>query len=218
MSRHDLMFRKLVFFMGFVLPLLICTGSADASPGEEDYKMGAERYSVGDFFEAMPPLRKAADAGHPKAQVLYGLVLQGFAQDVEAVSYFKKSADQGDPEGQLHYGTAILTGEGAKKDPLEGRKWIQTAAQSGLDAAENQMALIALIPAGHPLSDADAVHWLRKAVENEFLPAVMGLSAAYRGGNFGLGVDVKMADELQALANKIQGIEESRRKRRGARR
>lgn len=188
-------------------------GSALAGP-EDDYKLGIKRYRDGDIVEAMSPLQKSADAGHAAAQALYGYLLDISDFDDDAVVYYKKSAEQGNPDGQLGYGLALINGEGIAPNVKEGGQWVRKAAEAGLAAAENQMALMELDAAGLPgRNNEEALKWINKAVKNEFIPAIEGLADAYRNGTFGLSVDAKMAEELLDKARKIQGID--KRKRRG---
>lgn len=211
--------RKFVTGIVAVLATLaVFSGNALSAP-EDDYKTGAASFVLGDFVGAMPMLRKSAEAGYAPAQAMYGQLLLGTAQEEEAVKFFKKSADQKNIEGQFYYGTSLLTGEGTKKIPEEGIKWILLSAEQGLKDAENQMALIAAAPLySSILSDAEAQRWLKKSADNEFLPAIVHLVVAYRTGTNGFVVDNKIADEYQAKANKIQGINDTdtKRKRRGA--
>lgn len=189
-------------------------GSALAGP-EDDYKLGIKRYRNGDIVEAMAPLQKSADAGHAAAQALYGYLLDISDFDDEAVVYYKKAAEQGNPDGQLGYGLALINGEGIQPNVKDGEQWIRKAADAGLAAAENQMALMELDAAGLPgRSNEEALKWINKSVANEFIPAIEGLADAYRNGTFGLVPNVKMAEELLEKARKIQGIE--KRKRRGS--
>ena len=207
------------FFTRFAIPaavLVLASGNTPAAP-DDDYKTGAASFVVGDFVGAMPFLRKAAEAGYAPAQAMYGQLLLGTAQEDEAVRYFRKSADQQNTEGEFYYGTSLLTGEGIKKNPLEARKWIQMAAEKGWKDAENQMALIALEPSQEqPMDNTETLRWLKKSADNNFLPAITGLVAAYQKGLYGLTVDPHLADEYQAKSNKLQGIDDSaKRKRRG---
>lgn len=200
-----------------IASLALASGHVAAGP-EDDYKTGSASFFAGDFVGAMPLLRKAAEAGHAAAQAMYGQLLLGTAQEEEAVAYFKKSADQKNTEGEFYYGTSLLTGEGIKKNPLEGRKWILIAAEKGFVDAENQMALIIIDPNQEtPLSNQEAQRWLKKSADNDFLPAINQLVTAYHSGLYGLPVNAETAAEYQAKANKLQGIDDSaKRKRRGA--
>lgn len=201
-------FRRLSLGLGCAF---ILVGAAFAGP-EDDYNQGMTRYRKGDIVESMLPLQKAADAGHAAAQAMYGYLLDISDFDDQAVVYYKKSADQGNPDGQYGYGVALLNGEGIAKDPAEAEKWIRKAADAGLEGAINQMALI-FLARNDPAMQEEALNWINKSVESNFVPAIQGLALAYREGKLGLPVDVKRADELTQKANKLLGLD--KRKRRG---
>lgn len=198
-------------FVGLACALL--GGAAWAAP-EDDYELGKKRFSDGDVVGAMQPLKLAADAGHAGAQWLYGYLLDISDFDVEAVEYYKKSADQGNADGQFSYGIALTTGEGVQKNQQAGEGWIKRAAESGLRDAISAMALMYL-GRGDGGDKAEALKWINKAVDNNFVPAIEGLAAAYREGKFGLPVDAKIADDLMKKSLEAQGVDVSgKRKRR----
>ena len=72
----------------FVIACLAATG-AWAAP-QDDYQQGRRAYLSGDVVTAMAPLKRAADAGHPGAQSLYGFLLGEAGYNQEALQYFKR--------------------------------------------------------------------------------------------------------------------------------
>lgn len=180
---------------------------------DEDYQAGLKSYRDGDVVGAMPTLRKAADAGHPKAQVLFAEVLDRAEFDEDAIAYYRKAAGQGEPDGMVGLASMLAGGEGVKKkDPLEAREWIQKAAELGHEQATNLMAQ-AYLRAELGVTEAEqnsaaALRWIELAAQQNYLPAVDALVQAYRVGNkLTLSADPKMAERYFAQANRLRGIE-----------
>lgn len=198
--------------------LLACLGGSVLAEPEEDYQAGLKSHSVGDIVGAMSPLRRAALAGHAKAQALLAEILDRTDFDEDAVDLYRKAAAQGDPDGMFGLGTMIVSGEGVKKDPAAGRVWIQKAAELGHLQAINVMAQ-GYIKAELGISPAErdtpeALAWVKRAAANEYLPAIDALAAAYATGNgYGLAVDRALADQYQAQANRIRNVDPAKKKK-----
>ena len=179
----------------------------------EDYEEGLKSYRAGDIVGAMAPLRKAADAGHAKAQVLLAEILDRSEFDEEAIALYRKAADQGEADGMFGLGVMLAGGEGVKKkEPLEGRKWIEKATELGQMQAVNVMAQAYLnLELGLSEDDresAQALHWMQRAAANDYLPAIEALMTAYTLGNrWGLTADKAMADQYLAQINRIRNVE-----------
>ena len=213
--------RKFRWVLSILLACFLGYGGACQAGVDEDYLAALKSYRDGDVVGAMPVLRKAADAGHAKAQVLLAELLDRSEFDEEAIAYYRKAAGQGDADGMLGYGVMAAAGEGLKKkDPAEGQRWIQKAADLGHAQAVNVMAL-AYLKAELGLTEndrntAEALRWVRLAARNDFLPAVDALADAYRTGN-GLPVSVNaaIAADYLAQANRLRGIDSSGKKKKG---
>jgi TPR repeat protein len=189
-------------------------GTAQAGP-VEDYTAGAKHYAAGDLIAAMPLLRRAADAGHAAAQAAIAEIVDQADSKEEAFGYFSKSAAQGNADGQFGLGVMLASGEGAPKNIAEGRKWITLAAEQGHKTAINELAAAYItgaldIPEKERQS-AEALRWVRTAADNGYLTAMERLAAAYRGGEMGLSVDVKAADQWAEKIRKIRGTPKGRR-------
>lgn len=195
--------------------------AALAGPAE-DYAAGDRAYRRGDVREAIAKLRPAADAGHAKAQVLLGAILDAAEQDEEAVRYLRLAAAQGEPEGMYLLASMIGTGEGTPKDPRAAREWMERSAKAGKREAVVALAK-AYLGGGYDLGPADrtspeALAWIRKAAEIDHLPAVDRLAVAYRQGEFGLAPDEKEALAFEARARALRGQAEGAKKATPARR
>lgn len=178
----------------------------------EDYAAGFKSFQENDIVGAMTSLRAAANAGHAKAQVLLAEILDRSEFDEDAVALYRKAAEQGDPDGMFGLGAMTASGEGLKKkDPIEGRNWIQKAAEQGHKQAISVMAQ-AYLKGELGLTEAEraapaALQWVKLAAENDYLPAIDALIVAYSSGSFlGVAPDRALVEQYQAQANKIRNI------------
>ena len=191
----------------FALVTAVASCTAWAGP-EEDFLAGEKVYDQGDVSQAMTLLRRAADAGHAKAQARLGEILDQAEFNEEAVDYFRKAAEQGEPDGEFGLASMYAAGEGVKKDQNEALVWFKRAAEKGHIQALKVVAG-AYIYGDLGLdevaqSSPDAAKWILRAGEADFLPAVEALSKAYRSGGYGLAPDAKLAELWQAKLNKLQ--------------
>jgi uncharacterized protein len=187
--------------------MTVASFGAWAGP-QEDYIAGEKAYRQGDLSRAMTDLRRAADAGHAKAQALLGEILDQAESNEEAVAYFRKAAEQGDADGEFGLAGMYAAGEGVKKDPQEALRWFVRAADHGHLQALKVVAG-AYIYGEFGLDDtarstADAAKWIQRAAEAEFLPAVESLARAYRSGGYGIAPDAKLAEVWEAKLHKLR--------------
>lgn len=208
------------FCSGFLILLFCGLGCCEVSLAgpNEDYQAALKSYQDGDVVGAMPGLRNAANAGHPKAQVLLAELLDRAEIDEEAAGYYSKAAEQGDADGMFGYGVMLAAGEGVKKNLLDGRHWINKAAELGHLQAINVIAQ-AYLTADLGLTDKDrsspeALRWVEMAAKNDYLPALDALAEAYRtGGGLPVGASEKLASEYRAQANRVRGIDPAKKKK-----
>ncbi|HLO61931.1 MAG TPA: hypothetical protein VK165_03105, partial [Azonexus sp.] len=60
----------------------------------------------------------------------------------------------------------------------------------------------------------ESLRWVKRAAENDYLPAIDALAAAYSSGNaFGLPVDRALAEQYQAQANRIRNLDPGKGKK-----
>lgn len=179
--------------------------TAAAAGPEEDYEAGNKAYKAGDVVSAMTHLRKAADAGHAKAQAAYGYILDKSEFDEEAVKYYRLSANQGEAAGEFGLGTLYASGEGVKKDMAEAVRWLTLAAQKDHYPAIQVLAG-AYVKGDLQANDGNAKNvlgWLKTAADNAYVPALQALVKVYREGGLGVPADGKQADEYQAKLAKL---------------
>lgn len=203
-----------------VLASLLMLGASGVSVAgsEEDYAAGLLSYQRSDFTTAIPALRKAADAGHAKAQALLASILDVADQDEEAVFYYRKAAAAGDLDGVFGLGTMLATGEGVTKNVEEARRLYLQAAEGGHKYAIAALAE-AYIRGGLGITDAqrqsqEAFKWISLAADNSVIAALEAMEQAYRTGGFGLKVDEKKADQFKQKLAEAKGLKDRKGRRR----
>lgn len=209
------------YFCRRLLALIFCClgyYGVSLAGSNEDYQVALKSYQDGDVVGAMPGLRKAADAGHPKAQVLLAELLDRAEIDEEAASYYRKAAEQGDADGMFGLGVMLASGEGVKKDLPEARRWISKAAEQSHQQAINVIAQ-AYLTGDLGVSDKernspDALRWVELAANNDYLPALDALAEAYRtGAGLPVSANEKLAADYRAQANRLRGIDPAKKKK-----
>ena len=188
---------------------LLCWSSLVFAGPAEDYETGYKAFNLGNITDAMAPLRRAADSGHAAAQALLAYILDGAEDNEEAVSYYRKSAEQGNADGEFGLGSMYAIGEGVTQNFDEARKWVMKAAAQG---NKNAIAMVAqsYISGGLGFDEAtrhgpEALTWIKRAAEFDYLPALINLSAAYRTGQYGLTADPAMVENLKERISKVRG-------------
>ncbi len=184
----------------FLTALMLSPHSLAGS--SEDFEEGKRAFRAGDIVTAMPPLKRASQAGHAGAQALYGQILDRSEFNEEAVAWFKKSAELGDPDGQYGLGSMIAAGEGVERDLAAARGWMEKAASQGHVLAINLLAQsyingqLGLTPADRASTQALAA--LTRAADIDFPPAVEALAEAYVRGGYGVVPDPAVAEKYAA--------------------
>lgn len=175
---------------------------------EEDYQAALKADKAGETMEAARLFAKAAEAGHAAAQAELGDILKYASGYGEAFESFRKSAAQGYAPGQ--YGLGMMYGDKGKlQDFAEARKWITLAAEQGFMPAIQEMALIYIrgdMGIEKNSQSPDAVKWIKRAADMKDLAAIEALANAYRVGKYGLKIDLKQAEELDAKYKEIAGL------------
>jgi cell division septation protein DedD len=84
--------------------------------------------------------QRAALKGHPDAQATLGLLLFDNGDQARGLRWLKAAAEQGEARSLLVYGTALVNGDGLKRDPVLGYAYVSRAAAQGLPAAKETLA------------------------------------------------------------------------------
>lgn len=110
-----------------------------ADEGEELYQSARRCFAEKDAEGAAMFYKRAAEAGHARAQCSYGKCLytgSGVAKDpAEAFRWFKKSAEQNLNIAQYNLGVMYLKGVYVPKDAGEAKRWFKLAADNGHEDA-----------------------------------------------------------------------------------
>ena len=83
--------------------------------------------------------QRAAQQGHPQAQVNVGLLLYNGGRKADAVPWLRKGADLGDPRAQYILGTEMFNGQLVAKDWPRAYALMTLAAGRGLSAASQNL-------------------------------------------------------------------------------
>lgn len=138
------------------------------------------------YAAAMRWYQAAAEAGDPKAQFYFGLILEqgvhGKADATAAAGWYRKSAQQGFALAELKMAQAMHFGIAVPVNLLAARAWYEKAAAAGL--AEAQFNLAILLETGGPdIADpARAVTLYAQAAQAGLAEAAVNLANIYIQG------------------------------------
>jgi TPR repeat protein len=124
--------------------------------------------AIGNFAEALPLFRRAAELGHAEAQYLVGSAYARGStivprDDGLALHWFRLAAQQGHAKAQSSLAQMYKEGRGVGTDYAEAMKWYRTAAAAGDVGGQYGMALMYSNGQGVPKDEGIAVMWFRKA-------------------------------------------------------
>src|SRR3954447_1611598 len=83
---------------------------------------------------------RAAAKGHVDAETTLGLLLFENGDQAGGLKWLKAAAEKGEPRALLVYGTALVNGDGVKRDPVLGYAYVSRAAAQGLAPAKETLA------------------------------------------------------------------------------
>jgi TPR repeat protein len=84
--------------------------------------------------------QRAAAKGHVDAETTLGLLLFENGDQARGLKWLKAAAEKGEPRALLVYGTALVNGDGLKRDPVLGYAYVSRAAAQGLAPAKETLA------------------------------------------------------------------------------
>ncbi|CAN5908545.1 hypothetical protein BH11PSE3_BH11PSE3_15230 [soil metagenome] len=177
------------------------SGNPDA-----DAWLGAILLDRGATRDGLRLIQRAADAGSSEGAHRLGLVYaQGLAgmtrNDTKAIELFEKAAAAGHTRAQINLGILYLRGQGAPRDLVNARAWLEKAAASG-----DPLALYAL---GRAMSESTeqiaadpvrAADLFRRAAEKGHALASLRYGLALSEGT-GIKRDIPTAHRLLVQAN-----------------
>src|SRR5438270_58410 len=114
-------------------------GDADAAFNlGQAYRLG--RGVPANIAAATTWFQRAAAKGHVDAQTTLGLLLFENGDQPGGLKWLKAAAEKGEPRALLVYGTALVNGDGVKRDPVLGYAYVSRAAAQGLAPAKETLA------------------------------------------------------------------------------
>lgn len=170
---------------------------------ESQWQVGSTYARLGHPARAIPLLRSAAEAGHPRAAALLGSLREdgrGIEKSIEeAVHWYRVAADQGQADAMAALGRLLLQQPVARD---EASRLLQKAAQ--LEDATGQYYLGWLLAQRNDESrdDGQAYAWFSKAAGQGHVGAQVAVAIHLLEGR-GVAKDTKMAGEwLERAAEK----------------
>jgi TPR repeat protein len=117
--------------------------------------------------DAIDDMRKAAETGDPRSQLLYAYTLQVYP-DIETggdreLRWFLRAAQAGLPVAQFKIANALLGGHGVEQDEAKAAIWLDKAANGGNLDAQIALANYRLRDFSDSAAAADSVTWLGRA-------------------------------------------------------
>jgi len=117
---------------------------AEKGDADAEFNLG-QAYRLGrgvptNIAAATTWFQRAAAKGHIDAQTTLGLLLFQNGDQAGGLKWLKAAAEKGEPRALLVYGTALVNGDGVKKDPVLGYAYVSRAAAQGLAPARETLA------------------------------------------------------------------------------
>lgn len=177
---------------------------------------------TGYYLDAMRWYEDEAKKGTPKAQFLYGILLEKGAggrapDDTAAFGWFLKAAEQGYADAQYKVGAAYHFGIGTTADPAKAIDWYRRAAQQGVREAQYNLAYMLENAVGEAQATEEAVLWYRRAAEGGFGRAQLNLGYLYlRGAGVPASAEEAWAWFRAAESRGVEGAANARAEVEGA--
>ncbi len=117
---------------------------AEKGDADAEFNLG-QAYRLGrgvptNIAAATTWFQRAAAQGHVDAQTTLGLLLFQNGDQAGGLKWLKAAAEKGEPRALLVYGTALVNGDGVRKDPTLGYAYVSRAAAQGLAPARETLA------------------------------------------------------------------------------
>jgi len=142
--------------------------------------------AAGNHAHAAEWARKAAEAGHAAARLLYGAMLRSGrgtpANPIEGRLWLEKAAHQGHPVAAYEIGLILLDSGDPSRNPAEALTWIRNAATQGLVDAELKLGSMHRDGIGTAVDDAEAMRWFVKAAAQNDARAEHAIGMAHLEG------------------------------------
>lgn len=163
--------------------------------------LSTERPGVApDMPRAAAAFRRAAEAGEPLSQFMYGVCLQtgsGVSPDAAgAIPWLQRASDRGVSMAQMRLGQAYYDGFGVTADYPRALGLLEKAAAAGEPGAYNLLGVYFMDGRAAPKDASRAVGYFRKGAELGNAGAQFNLAAAYGMGD---GVAKDLREETRWL-------------------
>jgi len=165
------------------------------------YKMDYAKSDYSKLDGFVDDTKKQAEAGDPRSQMLYGLLLAGVPQlkktRSDAMPWFVKSAQAGMATAQYLVGVSAMQGWGCECEEPKGMAWLYKAA--GADQSDAQVSIANYLLRGKQPTPDDAAKarmWLERAVSHDNRDAKFYLAALLAASPDEASRDPKRALEL----------------------
>ena len=149
-------------------------------------------------------IRKAAEAGIPLANYIYGYVCEhgiGLPKSpADAAVFYERSARRGVVQGQLRWGTLLIEGKDVRRNVVEGESWLRKAALAGDPEAAITVGDLYACELDLPPNFLEAAIWYRHAAERAHGTAAFKLAQLLVKNRPGLSQDLDEAIRWYCLA------------------
>lgn len=149
---------------------------ADNGDTKSQYSLGyLYQFGLGvaaDLGKAKEWYEKAAAGNDQDALYALGLMYEtgksGRKDLAEAMKLYRQAVQAGlQPDAEYAIGRMILRGRGVPRDPVEGVKWLTTAARHNQPAAQYMLGAAFEAGWGMPPNDREAYYWYRRSQEGD---------------------------------------------------
>jgi TPR repeat protein len=172
-------------FTGFVLSLLLSSGTVLASAG--DFNKGLKAFTAGDFKTVLAEWVPLAEMGHVIAQNNLGVMYSNgngvLENDKAAVEWLTLAAEQGYADSQHNLGAMYDNGEGVPENDKTAVKWYTLAAEQGYADSQFLLGFKYEYGSGIAKDYKAAVKWYTKAAKQGNAEAQFYLGRAYEFGD-----------------------------------
>lgn len=194
--------RELVLLLVTLVPL----SPLLAQSSDELYQQGHALGKAGKYDQALPPLRRAAEAGNADAQFAVGSMYSnglGVAQSkVEARAWFERAAVQDHPAALYNLGLFYDLGAGISQDRLRALHYYRRGGLAGDGRAAYNAGQMLLLGDGVAAGPVDGIRFMRLAAEQGIPQAQMALGYVHEHA---MGVDRDASAAIDYYARAEQG-------------
>jgi hypothetical protein len=174
--------------------------------GQADFDEGAQLYTAKDYAAAARAFLRAAEMGHPRAQLQIGYQYnygEGVAANpAEAAKWYGRAAAQGDASAQANLGNLYERGRGVREDWVEAARWYQKSADADGTSGEFALGRAYQFGIGVPQNRKLAIYWFQKAGFQGHAQARYFAQHLQSRGNF-VGFRDEQ-EEAQVIAGKLR--------------